>query len=124
VQFVFDPGVGLAHAKEGRLRLLGVSGMQRHADFPNVPTLAESGYRSVDGGPLFGFYAPKGTHSAVVARVNAEVTKAITAPEMRKRLEASGLEIVTMTPEGFAAYVREEVVRWGKLVDELGLRKK
>jgi tripartite-type tricarboxylate transporter receptor subunit TctC len=124
VQFIFDPGVALGHAKDGRVKLLGLSGNQRHPDFPNVTTFAEAGYTSVDGGPFFGFYAPKGTPAAVVQRVNAEVTKAVTAPDMRKRLEATGLEITTMSPDQFSAYVRDELVRWAKLVDELGLRKK
>lgn len=124
VQFVFDPGVGLGHAREGRIRLLGVSSAERHPDFPNVPTMVESGYRSVDGGPLFGFYAPKGAPAALVTRLNTEVNKALNAPDMRKRLAAMGLGVQTMTPEAFAGYVRGELGRWEKLVDELGLRKK
>lgn len=55
----------------------------RHPDFPNVPTMVESGYRSVDGGPPFGCYAPKGTPAALVAQLNAEVNKVLDAPDMK-----------------------------------------
>ena len=61
IEVAFDPGVGLPHARSGKLRMIAVAGPKRHADFPDVPTLAENGFKTVDGGPNFGFYAPAAT---------------------------------------------------------------
>src|SRR6185436_4563996 len=58
IQVVFDPGVGISPAKAGKVRMIAIAGPNRHADFPDVPTLEENGIRHVDGGPHFGFYAP------------------------------------------------------------------
>jgi len=122
-QIFFDPGIALEHVKAGRLRMLAVAGDQRHPDFPDTPTLVESGIRGVDGGPFFGVYAPNGTPAGIVERMNREVAKAIREPEIRKRLESTGAEISSpMTPEAFAAYVRAESQRYGKLLGDLGIR--
>src|SRR5688500_15613745 len=61
IDVVFDPGVGIAPAKAGKVRMLAIAGPNRHPDFPDVPTLEENGIKGVDGGPHFGFYAPSGT---------------------------------------------------------------
>ena len=58
IQIVFDPGVGIAPAKAGKVRMIAIAGPARHPDFPGVPTLEENGIKGVDGGPHFGFYAP------------------------------------------------------------------
>jgi tripartite-type tricarboxylate transporter receptor subunit TctC len=122
-QVMFDPGIALEHVKAGRLRMLAVAAEQRHPDFPDIPTFAELGYKGVDGGPHFGFYAPSRTPRAIVERLNQEVAKAMTEPENRKRLLATGLDIAPpMTPEQFAAYVRQESDRYSKLLPELGVR--
>ena len=122
-QIFFDPGIALEHVKAGRLRMLAVAGDQRHPDFPDTPTLVESGIRGVDGGPFFGVYAPNGTPAGIVERMNREVAKAIREPEIRKRLESTGAEISSpMTPAAFATYVRAESQRYGKLLGDLGIR--
>lgn len=123
-QFMFASGPGLAQVKAGKLRLLAVSTVNRHRDFPDVPTFAELGFKDIDGGPLFGFYSPKGMSPAIAQRLNAEITKAIYAPETRRRLDAiGGVEPVQMTPDQFAAYVRAESNRYGKLFRDFGINK-
>ena len=122
-EFMFDSGPGLAQVKAGKLRLLAVSSVNRHPDFPDVPTFGELGFKDVDGGPYFGLYSPKGMSSAIVQRLNAEVTKAIYAPETRRRLETMGVELTQMTPDQFAAYVRAESNRYRNLLREFGIKK-
>jgi tripartite-type tricarboxylate transporter receptor subunit TctC len=120
IDLAFDPGVGIGQAKAGKLRMVAIAGPQRHPDFPNVPTLEENGIKGVDGGPHFGFYAPSGTPREVVARINAEVRKAMEEPAVRDRFKALAVDLAEpMTPERFAAYVRAEHERYARLLPEL-----
>lgn len=120
IDLAFDPGVGIAQAKAGKLRMVAIAGPQRHPDFPNVPTLDENGIKGVDGGPHFGFYAPSGTPREVVARINAEVRKAMEEPAVRDRFKALAVDLAEpMTPERFATYVRAEYERYARLLPEL-----
>jgi tripartite-type tricarboxylate transporter receptor subunit TctC len=121
--FVFDPGVGLAQAKGGKLRMVAVAGPARHPDFPDVPTLEENGIKGVDGGPHFGFYAPSGTPREVIGRANAEIRKAMQDSTVAARFRALAVDVAEpMTPEQFAAYVRAEHARYAKLIPELGIK--
>jgi tripartite-type tricarboxylate transporter receptor subunit TctC len=123
IEMAFDPGVGLSQVKAGKLRLLAVVGSQRHPDFPDTPTLEESGIKGVDGGPHFGFYAPNGTPRAVIGRLNGEVLKLMQEPTIRTRFLALGVNLAPpMTPEAFAAYVKAESDRYAKLLPELNIK--
>jgi len=124
VDLAFDSGTGLPQAKAGKLRLLTVAASRRRADFPDAPTFEEAGYKGVDGGPHFAFYAPLGTPRAVLERFNREVVKLMQEPAIRERFEAQGLEVAPpMAPDAFAAYVRSESERYAKIVPEMGLAK-
>lgn len=123
IQLVFDPGVGLAPARAGRVRMIAIAGPARHADFPDVPTLEENGIKGVDGGPHFGFYAPSGTPRELVAKVNAEVLRAMQHPAVAERFKALAVDVAEpMSPGQFAAYVRGEHARYAKLIPELGIK--
>lgn len=122
-EFLFDPGTGLGQVKAGKLRLLAVANVRRNPDFPDVPTLEESGIKDVDGGPYFGLYSPKGMSPAIARRLNAEIGSALQNPEIRRKLLSMGLEPGQMAPEQFAAYVRAESERYGKLLREFGIKK-
>jgi tripartite-type tricarboxylate transporter receptor subunit TctC len=123
IDLAFDPGVGIAQAKAGKLRMIAIAGPRRHPDFPDIPTLEEQGIRGVDGGPHFGFYAPASTPPGVVAKVNSEVQKAMQEPAVRERFKALAVEVAEpMTPDQFAAYVRSEHERYGRLIAELGIK--
>jgi tripartite-type tricarboxylate transporter receptor subunit TctC len=123
IDLAFDPGVGLVQAKAGKLRMIAIAGPTRHADFPDVPTLEENGIRGVDGGPHFGLYAPAGTPRDVIAKINAEVRKAMHEAVVRDRFKALAVDVAEpMTPEQFAAYVRAEHARYGKLIPELKIK--
>jgi tripartite-type tricarboxylate transporter receptor subunit TctC len=122
VQFNMEPTtVGLAMAKEGRLRPLAVSTLQRSAVLPDVPTLNESVMPGFDVGAWYGILAPPKTPPEIVRRLNAEVTKALANPEVRRKLQAQGAESLGSTPEQYAAYLKSEVERWGRLIKSSGV---
>ena len=123
IDLAFDPGVGLTQAKAGKLRMIAIAGPSRHPDFPDIPTLEENGIKGVDGGPHFGFYATTGTPRDAIERLNREVVRVMQEPVVRDRFKALAVDLAdTMTPEQFAAYVRSEYDRYGKLIPELGIR--
>jgi tripartite-type tricarboxylate transporter receptor subunit TctC len=123
IDLVFDPGVGLTSAKAGKLRMIAIAGPRRHADFPDIPTLEENGIKGVDGGPHFGFYAPAAAPRDLVARINAEVQKAMHDATVSDRFKLLAVNVAPpMSPEEFAAYVRAEHARYGKLLPELGIK--
>ncbi|HZN99600.1 MAG TPA: tripartite tricarboxylate transporter substrate binding protein [Burkholderiales bacterium] len=123
IDVVFDPGVGLAPARAGKVRMIAIAGPQRHPDFPDIPTLEESGIKGVDGGPHFGLYGPAGTPREVTSRINAELLKAMQHPPVRERFKTLAVDVAEpMSPEQFAAYVRGEHARYAKLIPELGIK--
>jgi tripartite-type tricarboxylate transporter receptor subunit TctC len=124
INVVFDPGIGLAHARSGKVRMIAIAGPKRHADFPDAPTLEENGIKGVDGGPHFGYYAPAGTPAAVLERMNREVQRLLHEDTaVRMRFNALAVNMADpMTPAQFAAYVRSEHARYGRLIPQLGIR--
>lgn len=123
VQLMFGTIVAiLPHIKAARLRALAVTGKNRSASLPDVPTLAESGLPGYEAGSWYGILAPAGTPAAIVATLNAEINKAMRQPEVRERLAAEGAEVIGGTPEDFASHIRAELARMGKLMREAGIR--
>ena len=123
VQVMFGTLVAiLPHIKAGRLRALAVTGRNRSALLPEVPTLAESGLPGYEAGSWYGILAPAGTPGAIVARLNAEINNAIRQPEVRERLAAEGAEVLGGTPGDFASHLKAELSRMGKLMREAGIR--
>lgn len=110
------------HAKAGRLKLLAVTGKQRMAIAPDIPTIAESGYPGFEAVGWFGLVAPARTPRAIINRLNAETLKAVNAPEVRERLTAIGFDVVTSTPDAFARYIQSEAVKWRQLAKQMGLK--
>jgi tripartite-type tricarboxylate transporter receptor subunit TctC len=120
IDLAFDPGVGLAQVKGGKLRMVAVAGPARHPDFPDVPTLEENGIKGVDGGPHFAFYAPAGTPRDAVERINREVLRGMKDPLVLERFKALAVNLApAVTPEQFAGYVRSEYARYARLLPEL-----
>lgn len=123
IDLTFDPGVGLAQAKAGKLRMIVVAGPTRHPDFPGVPTLDEEGIHGVDGGPHFAFYATAGAPREAIERLNREVIRLMQEPQVRERFKALAVELAEpMTPAQFAAYVKSEYDRYARLIPELGIK--
>lgn len=120
--FWFDPGVGLQHARTGRLKILAVGSPKRSPLFPNLPTLDELGYKGFDADTFFGLYAPAGTPPAVIERVNREVNKILATEAIQARIVDVGGEAAPMTPTEFGQRALADAVRFGKLIRERGLK--
>jgi len=112
----------LPHVKAGRLRALGVTGFKRSPAAPDIPTVSESGVQGFNGSTWLGLVAPAGTPPAIVARLSAETSKALNAPEVRERLLAQGVEPVGSTPEQFAAHLETEMQRYAAAVKASGAK--
>jgi tripartite-type tricarboxylate transporter receptor subunit TctC len=112
----------IGQIKQGKLRALAVTSAKRVDDIPNVPTINESGYKGFDAVTWFGLLAPAGTPKDVIAKLNGEFNKALKLPELTKRLSDEGADPAGGTPEQFAALIKEEIPRWGKIVKESGAK--
>jgi tripartite-type tricarboxylate transporter receptor subunit TctC len=118
------PGVValMPHVKSGKLRALAVTSKTRVAALPDVPAMIESGVPNFDVSSWFGVFLPAGTSKAIVTKWNGQIRKIVDTPKVRKRLIDLGADPETNTPEQFAAYVRSEKARWGKVVQDTGAR--
>ena len=112
----------IGHIKNGKLRALAVTSAGRTDDLPNVPTIAESGYKGFEAATWFGVLGPAGMPKDVVAKLNTGINKALATPEMKARLAAQGADVMGSTPEKFAAFMHDEAGRWGKVVKESGAK--
>jgi tripartite-type tricarboxylate transporter receptor subunit TctC len=111
----------LPHIKTGRLKGLAVGSLHRAKAIPELPTVAEMGYPGYEAGSWFGMLAPAGTPRPIITRLNQEVVKALAAPELNERLASEGAEPATNTPEEFAAFIKAEIVKWGKVARAAGV---
>jgi tripartite-type tricarboxylate transporter receptor subunit TctC len=122
VQVLMDaPSVTMAHIKAGKLKALAVTGKARLASLPDVPTFEEAGL-SVDASGFQGVLAPAGTPPHAVARLSQALNAALAQPEVKERFSAAGLETVSSTPEEFAAFIRSEIAKWGRVAKEANIR--
>lgn len=112
----------IPHAKTGRLVVLGVTGSKRSPALPEVPTIAEAGLPGYEFVTWHGVLAPKGTPPAIVSLLNAKLKETLTAPEQARFFEQMGFEIVASTPEEFAAHLKRESEKWGKVIKERHIR--
>jgi tripartite-type tricarboxylate transporter receptor subunit TctC len=112
----------LPHLKNGRLRALGVTGKRRSSELPDVPTVDEAGVPGYEINPWYGLLAPAATPPAIIARLSAEVTRIVRAPEMREKLAAAGAEPGGGTPEDYAAVIRADTVLWTRVIREAGIK--
>ena len=123
VQLMFSSVVAiLPHIKAGKLRGLAVTGARRLASMPELPTIAESGFPGYEASSWYGILAPAGTPREIVAKLNAELSKALEQPEVRSSLLAEGAEPAGGSPERFAAHIRSEKERLGKLIRDAKIR--
>ncbi|RZT41444.1 Bug family tripartite tricarboxylate transporter substrate binding protein [Cupriavidus agavae] len=119
VQVLFDSIVsGMPHVKDGKLKALAVTSMKRSPLAPELPTASESGLPGFESDTWFGIYGPKGLSPEIVARLNAEFNKAIQSQDVKDRLAKLGAEPVGGTPAQFAAMVKKDSARWGKLIKD------
>jgi tripartite-type tricarboxylate transporter receptor subunit TctC len=112
----------MPHIRGGKLRPLAVTGAQRSPAVPEVPTIAEAGYPGFEASAWYSVMAPAGTPKPVVARLNGEILRALKMPEVKDRLENVGFEIVGSSPEQCGTYIRNEIVKWAKVVKASGIK--
>jgi tripartite-type tricarboxylate transporter receptor subunit TctC len=108
----------LPHIKSGKLRPLAVTTAKRAAALPDVPTLDEAGVKGIDTGTWFGVLAPAATPKDIVARLNAEMVKAIHSPDFKQRMAEIGAEPIGNSSEQMAAQIRAETDKFAKLVKD------
>jgi tripartite-type tricarboxylate transporter receptor subunit TctC len=113
--------LGMPHAISGRVRALGVTSAKRLGATPQLPTVAESGLPGFEFSAWYGVLAPAGTPAAVMTRLHQAVGKAMTAPETREKFE-DGLIPLSSTSDEFAAYLKQEVIKWGNVVKASGVK--
>jgi tripartite-type tricarboxylate transporter receptor subunit TctC len=120
--YLTSPIAAQPHVRSGRLRQVAVTSAQRFPPLPDVPTIAESGYPQIDVTSWWGLLVPAGVSKEIIARLHAETVKALNTAEMRERLAGQGANVMTNTPEQFAAYIKSEIAKWGRIVTESGAR--
>ena len=114
--------VALPHVKTGRLRALGVASLKRAAVMPDVPTIDEAGVRGYESLAWYGLLAPAKTPPAIVEQLHRETVRALQAPDLRDMLKNQGAEPVGNTGDQFNVIIKEEIEKWRKLVQALGLK--
>jgi tripartite-type tricarboxylate transporter receptor subunit TctC len=112
----------LSNIKAGKLRGLAVSSMERVAAAPEIPTVAESGVPGFEAQTWFGLLAPAGTPPEIVKRLNTDVLRALTKPDVKEKLASLGLTIVGSTPEKFSGYIKSEFTKWAKVIKDAGVK--
>jgi tripartite-type tricarboxylate transporter receptor subunit TctC len=112
----------LPHIKSGKLRAIAVGTPKRIAALPDVATVAESGYADFETSQWYGVLVPAGTPREIVARLNAEINKALRSSSVTERYAKDNAEVSIGTPEDFAAFIKREQARWEKVVKRSGLK--
>lgn len=117
VQLMFSSAVAMMpQVKAGRLRAIAMTGAQRSAAIPGVPTVAEAGVRDYEAGSWYGIAAPAGTPRPIVDLLSREIAAAMRSPDVIERLSFEGVAPVGSSPAEFAAHIRKEHARIGKVV--------
>lgn len=121
--YMFSPVQNaLPYIQQGRIRAIAMAASQRNPNLPNVPSLAESGYKGVDLANWFAVYAPAGTPTAVVKKLNAAFVQVGNTPEMKTKFEKLGFEPFFTTSENGTDFMRAELVRWARVAAYAGIK--
>jgi tripartite-type tricarboxylate transporter receptor subunit TctC len=121
VMFI-NQDVALQHIKAGKLRPLGVTSAKRNPLYPDVPTIAESGFKGFEALSWSGMSLPKGTPQPVVDKLEAAMTQALTSASMRQRLESQGFVVPEAGSKHYTAFVKSELERWTKVIKTAGIK--
>jgi tripartite-type tricarboxylate transporter receptor subunit TctC len=121
--FLVNLSVVEPHAKSGKLKIIAAATAKRLALRPDLPTISESGFPGFESGTWFGILGPANLPRDVVAKIHADVTHILSAPEFREQnITKLGLETIAISPDQFAQLIRTDLERWGKLVKATGAR--
>jgi tripartite-type tricarboxylate transporter receptor subunit TctC len=123
VQMMFDAVTVMAqHAREGKVKALATSGTARSSVMPNVPTVAEAGVPGYEATIWLGVMAPKSTPASVVNRLNAEIVKIVSQPQVKEDWGKQGAVAMTMSPAEFEKYLNADIVKWERIVKLSGAK--
>jgi tripartite-type tricarboxylate transporter receptor subunit TctC len=123
IQLTFDNLASMGpHVRAGRVRALGVTSLKRSAAFPELPTISEAGVPGFEVTTWSGVVVPAGVPKVLIARLNAEINKALASPMAREKLAGSGYELVGGTPEQFTELVRRETAKWADVIKRTGAK--
>ena len=109
-------------AREGKLRVFAVTSLKRSGVAPDLPTMAESGFPGFEAVPWFGLMAPAGTPLPIIDKLHRETVRILAVPEVRRRLEELGLDVIGSSPTEFAALIKAEIPQWAKVIKEAGIK--
>ena len=123
IDLMFDniPNV-MNQLRAGKLKPIAVTGSKRSAMFPDIPTIAETGVPGYEVNVWFGMQLPAGTPPAVVQKLNKDLVKILTEPDVVHRFAELGVEVVAGTPEEFAALIRSEIPKWTKVIKDANIK--
>jgi tripartite-type tricarboxylate transporter receptor subunit TctC len=110
------------HMKTGRLRVLAIGSPKRSPTLPEVPTVAESGVAGFDFDSWTGYLAPAGTPKEIIVKLHADITRTLGLPEVKDKLTTLGFDLVGGTPDVFAALIKTDIARFGKLIKAAGIQ--
>jgi tripartite-type tricarboxylate transporter receptor subunit TctC len=123
VEMMFDAVTVMnEQVKAGKVKALATSGKARSAVMPTVPTVSEAGVPGYEAVIWLGLIAPKGTPAAIVNKLNSEVTKIVSRPEVRAEWERQGAAAMTMSPDEFSKYLNDDIVKWERIVKLSGAK--
>jgi tripartite-type tricarboxylate transporter receptor subunit TctC len=123
IQVLFDTlAQSLPQARAGKVRALAVTSARRHPVAAEIPTMDEQGFPGWETGPWFGFFVRSETPQAALQRLHGAALRGLHASGVKDRLEAQGATVVGNSPAEFAAFIRAEHARWGKVVREAGIK--
>lgn len=123
VPVIFDAlGPAMSFVKAGKVRALAVTSRDRAPSLPDVPTLAESGLDGFDLVTWIGFVAPAGVDKAIVTKLNREIVRILQLPETKEKLSGIGMQVVGSTPEQFAQTIKDDAVKFGRIIKSAGIK--
>jgi tripartite-type tricarboxylate transporter receptor subunit TctC len=114
------PGLAAAlpHIRSGRVRPLSMTGLTRHSQFKDLPTLDESGFKGFDAQQWYGVMGPANMPAAIVKTLSDSLATVLKAPDLREKLSIEAIEPMVMSPEEFAAFIKKDIARWTKLAKD------
>jgi len=108
--------------REGKLRALAVTSPRRWASVPDLPTMIEAGYKDFDSTAWFGLMAPAGPPQPIIDKIHQETARILARPDIRKRFDEIGMEVIGNTPAEFAAVIAAEAPQWAKVIRDAGVK--
>jgi len=109
-------------AREGKLRIFAVTSKKRSAAAPDLPTMIESGFPDFDVVPWFGLMAPAGTPPDIIEKLYRETIRILAMPDVRRKLEELGLDVIGNSPKEFADLIKAEIPQWGTMIKAAGIK--